>query len=103
MKRSAIPICLCLTSMVAPAHARDRAPVLLPPEVVAQRVLQLSPGSGVFPGYSRPRLVPAYTGRTVIQQRGVPIGVVDRSGQSHPVGSYDDGRGGPLPEPVVKD
>ncbi|SHJ18175.1 hypothetical protein SAMN02745911_1932 [Aureimonas altamirensis DSM 21988] len=85
------------------AHAGERQRLVLPDRVASERTLQLSPGSGVFPGYTRPRLVTPYSGGHVILRRGVPIGIVGNDGVTRPVGSYDDGRGGPPPIIVTKD
>lgn len=87
----------------APAHAGERPRLALPDAVANQRTLQLSPGSGVFPGYTRPRLVTPYAADRTILRDGIPIGVAGQDGRTHPVGSYDDGRGGPPRAVITKD
>lgn len=87
----------------AAAHAGERQRLVLPDKVASERTLQLSPGSGVFPGYTRPRIVKPYGGGRVMLRNGVPVGIMGSDGVTRPVGSYDDGRGGPPPLVVTKD
>ncbi|WP_062111392.1 L,D-transpeptidase [Aureimonas sp. AU40] len=73
------------------ADARDRRPLSLDREDAAQRVLQLSPGSGVVPGYQNPKLTRGYPAGTVIFDGNIPVGVVRRDGGPvEPLGSYQN-------------
>ncbi|WP_427025682.1 L,D-transpeptidase [Aureimonas ureilytica] len=78
------------------AEARDRRPLYLDRDDATQRVLQLSPGSGVVPGYQRPTLAEAYPAGTVVFEGNIPVGVVRRDGGPvEPLGSYRNA------EPIV--
>ena len=98
-----LALMLAALSGGALAHAGERQRLVLPDRIASERTLQLSPGSGVFPGYTRPRLVTPYRAGRAILREGVPIGVLGTDGVTRPVGSYDDGRGGPLPAVITKD
>ncbi|KAA0971872.1 hypothetical protein FPY71_01720 [Aureimonas fodinaquatilis] len=79
--------------LAAPAAAGERKRLNLPKHVSEQRVLQLSPGSGVNPGYHRPALVKPYQPEAVIFTGKVPVAVKPKDkDQLQPTGSFSGTR-----------
>jgi lipoprotein-anchoring transpeptidase ErfK/SrfK len=93
MRRIA-PLVLALLSVLpAPTFARDRPPLLVPRDQAAEAVRQLSPGSGVVPGYARQSVARPYPAGTVVFRGSVPVGIVrDDTGTVEPLGSYREER-----------
>jgi lipoprotein-anchoring transpeptidase ErfK/SrfK len=91
-----LPALCALTLIGSVAHeaeARDRRPLAVPPAVAEPWVRQLSPGSGVVPGYARPRLGPAIAPGTVVFEGNIPVGVIpEGGGPMQPLGAYREGR-----------
>ncbi|WP_062206945.1 L,D-transpeptidase [Aureimonas sp. AU12] len=81
----------------APAGARDRQPLSVPAEIAAPWVEQLSPGSGVVPGYARQRVARPYPPGRVVFDGNVPVGIAPADGGPiEPLGSYRE-----EPRPVL--
>ncbi|WP_244631206.1 L,D-transpeptidase [Aureimonas sp. ME7] len=75
------------------AEARDRRPLSVPPAVAEPWVRQLSPGSGIVPGYARQRTVDPYAPGTVVFEGNIPVGVIPQGGgPMQPLGSYHEKR-----------
>ncbi|RIY02504.1 L,D-transpeptidase [Aureimonas flava] len=82
-----------LGSLALPAEARDRRPLSVPPDVAEPWVRQLSPGSGVVPGYARRHLAPPAAPGTVVFEGNIPVGVIpEGGGPMQPLGAYRAGR-----------
>jgi lipoprotein-anchoring transpeptidase ErfK/SrfK len=83
-----------IASPLADAHARDRKPLTVDKDLAAEWVLQLSPGSGVVPGYKRQRVAKPYVPGTVVFEGNLPVGVVPaEGGPVQPLGAYREKRG----------
>ena len=80
-------------SMTLAAEARDRRPLAVPPSVAEPWVRQLSPGSGVVPGYARRHLAAPIAPGTVVFEGNIPVGVIpEGGGPMQPLGAYRQGR-----------
>jgi len=77
----------------ASAQARDRQPLSVAPDIAAEWVQQLSPGSGVVPGYARQSLARPYPAGRVVFEGNVPVGIAPADGGPiEPLGSYREER-----------
>ena len=86
--RPLLAFSLIVTTLTA-VQAQERRPLSLDRREAVERVLQLSPGSGVVPGYQAQTLTQAYPAGTVIFRGNIPVGVVRRDGGPvEPLGSY---------------
>ena len=86
--RPLLAFSLVVTSLTL-AQAQERRPLSLDRKEAAARVLQLTPGSGVVPGYQAQTLTQPYVAGTVVFDGNIPVGVVRRDGGPvEPLGSY---------------
>lgn len=84
-----LAIVIVVTCLALPAMAGERKRLHLPEQVAQQRVLQLSPGSGINPGYQRPQLVKPYESGRVIFTGKTPVAVEPQNSTAlQPTGSF---------------
>ncbi|MFD2236793.1 L,D-transpeptidase [Aureimonas populi] len=97
----ALAALLALCAAAGAGDAADR--VYLDRTLAAERVLQLSPASGVGVAYTRPRLVEPYHPGQVVFEGNLPVAVVPKGGGPlQPLGSFADPRmARPAPPPVL--
>lgn len=84
-KLPALTLAFAVLATAAPAQERG---VLLSRHEAEKRVAQLSPGSGVVPGYDRQRLSEPYRPGQIVFEGNIPVAVIDKNGNARSLGAY---------------